>query len=169
MMSSNIPSDANNPLNSPLLTSTESNASEASQDELESSLVKPMGGRFRGFLPVVIDMETGGFNHHTDALLEVAAVTLSFDNDGMFHLDQEYQYNIQPFSGAVINPEEFENGKKQYFPQPGDDPTTIAQKRQNRQIAQKAIREASGVAGPSAGDDISNLSDDELRAIINGG
>lgn len=47
-------------------------------------------------------------------------------------------------SGAVISPAEFENAKKQYFPQPGDDPGTIAQKRQNRTIALDSIREASG-------------------------
>ena len=47
-------------------------------------------------------------------------------------------------SGAVISPEEFENGKKQYFPQPGDDPATIAQKRRNRITAMQSIREASG-------------------------
>ncbi len=33
-----------------------------------------MAERFRGFLPVVVDVETGGFNAATDALLEIAAV-----------------------------------------------------------------------------------------------
>lgn len=47
-------------------------------------------------------------------------------------------------SGAVISPEEFDNGRKQYFPQPGDDPQTIAQKKRNRLTAIRAIREASG-------------------------
>ena len=47
-------------------------------------------------------------------------------------------------SGAVISPAEFENGEKQYFPQPGDDAATIAQKQQNRITAMNAIREASG-------------------------
>lgn len=47
-------------------------------------------------------------------------------------------------SGAVISPAEFANAEKQYFPQPGDDPQTIKQKRQNRIIAMKSIREASG-------------------------
>ncbi|MED5420384.1 MAG: hypothetical protein VYD01_02905, partial [Pseudomonadota bacterium] len=39
-----------------------------------------MSDRFRGFLPVVVDVETGGFNCKTDALLEIAAVFL-FAND----------------------------------------------------------------------------------------
>jgi hypothetical protein len=47
-------------------------------------------------------------------------------------------------SGAVIADSEFANAEKQYFPQPGDDPATIEQKRRNRETAIKAIREASG-------------------------
>ena len=35
--------------------------------------------RFRGFYPVVIDVETAGFNAKTDALLEIAAITLKMD------------------------------------------------------------------------------------------
>jgi hypothetical protein len=42
-------------------------------------------------------------------------------------------------SGAVISQPEFDNGKKQYFPQPGDDPKTIEQKARNRQIAVEGI------------------------------
>ena len=38
--------------------------------------------RFRGFLPVVIDVETGGFNSQTDALLEIAAVLIEMRSDG---------------------------------------------------------------------------------------
>ena len=41
-----------------------------------------MAQRFRSYLPVVIDLETGGFNAQTDAVLEIAAVTLTMDPDG---------------------------------------------------------------------------------------
>ena len=41
-----------------------------------------MADRFRGFLPVVVDVETGGFNARTDALLEIAAVLLELDDGG---------------------------------------------------------------------------------------
>ena len=41
-----------------------------------------MRDRFRGFLPVVVDCETGGFNAATDALLEIAAVLLKLEPDG---------------------------------------------------------------------------------------
>ncbi|HLS98136.1 MAG: ribonuclease T [Porticoccaceae bacterium] len=41
-----------------------------------------LGNRFRGFLPVVVDVETGGFNAREHALLEIAAVTLDMTEDG---------------------------------------------------------------------------------------
>jgi len=41
-----------------------------------------MARRFRGFLPVVIDVECGGFNPNTDALLEIAAVLIEIQGDG---------------------------------------------------------------------------------------
>ena len=43
-------------------------------------------------------------------------------------------------SGAVISPEEFDNARKQYFPQPGDEPGTIAQKQANRQATIAALK-----------------------------
>lgn len=61
-----------------------------------------MKNRFRGFYPVIVDVETGGFEASTDALLEIAAVTLKFDDFGLIHPDEEYHYNIEPFDGANI-------------------------------------------------------------------
>jgi len=43
----------------------------------------PMAARFRGYLPVVVDVETGGFNSATDALLEIAATTIAMDEKGL--------------------------------------------------------------------------------------
>jgi ribonuclease T len=62
----------------------------------------PLAQRFRGFLPVVVDVETGGFNAGRDALLEVAAVTLRMDEDGILHRDETFDYHIDPFEGANI-------------------------------------------------------------------
>ncbi len=62
----------------------------------------PFAERFRGFMPVIIDVETGGFNAQTDALLEVAAVTLDMDEQGILSLDSTYAFNIEPFEGANI-------------------------------------------------------------------
>lgn len=58
--------------------------------------------RFRGFLPVVVDVETGGFDCHRDALLEVAAVTLHMDDDGILSRKATYSFHVKPFHGANI-------------------------------------------------------------------
>ncbi len=58
--------------------------------------------RFRGYYPVVIDVETAGFNPKTDALLEIAATTLQMDQDGWLTLDQTVHFHVEPFEGANI-------------------------------------------------------------------
>ena len=62
----------------------------------------PIAQRFRGFLPVIVDVETGGFNCQTDALLEIAAVTLSMDENGQIYRDQTFAFHVEPFEGANI-------------------------------------------------------------------
>lgn len=61
--------------------------------------------RFRGYLPVIIDVETAGFNAQTDALLEIAAITVTMDESGQLIPDQKCHFHIQPFEGANINPD----------------------------------------------------------------
>ncbi|MBL4607381.1 MAG: ribonuclease T [Pseudomonadales bacterium] len=58
--------------------------------------------RFRGFLPVVVDVETGGFNSKTDALLEVAAICLTMNDEGLMEVESEHFYNVHPFVGANV-------------------------------------------------------------------
>ena len=60
--------------------------------------------RFRGFLPVVIDVETGGFNSHTDALLEIAAVLIEMRSDGTLARGETIRYHVKPFPGANLEP-----------------------------------------------------------------
>lgn len=62
----------------------------------------PMAQRFRGFLPVIIDVETGGFQAETDALLEVAAVTLTMNDDGTLSRKETISFHVEPFEGANI-------------------------------------------------------------------
>jgi ribonuclease T len=62
----------------------------------------PMAQRFRGFLPVIVDVETGGFNAQTDALLEIAAVTIRMDQDGYLHRHETFSFHVEPFEGANI-------------------------------------------------------------------
>ena len=99
---------SNKYLKSPLISGGTDNTNNIDVDVIETALDNPMGGRFRGFLPVVIDMETGGFNHHTDALLEVAAVTLRMDADGMLAPDKTYGWHVSPFEGSNLEPASLE-------------------------------------------------------------
>ena len=62
----------------------------------------PIAGRFRGFLPVVVDIETGGFNPKTDALLEIAVVTLDVDDDGQWQPKDTVASHVEAFPGANI-------------------------------------------------------------------
>ena len=63
-----------------------------------------MADRFRGFLPVVVDVETGGFNAKTDALLEIAAVLVKFDDQGKLGRNETIRYHVKPFEGANMDP-----------------------------------------------------------------
>jgi ribonuclease T len=58
--------------------------------------------RFRGFLPVVVDVETGGFNPQTDALLELAVCIIEMDDDGWTHPGEVMMRHVEPFEGANI-------------------------------------------------------------------
>jgi len=60
----------------------------------------PLASRFRGFMPVVIDVECGGFNPNTDALLEIAAVLIELQPDGRLAPGESWRFHIQPFEGA---------------------------------------------------------------------
>lgn len=62
-----------------------------------------MASRFRGFYPVVIDVETAGFNAQTDALLEIAAVTLKMDDFGILRPYTSVSFNVEPFKGANLD------------------------------------------------------------------
>src|SRR4051812_17212359 len=63
-----------------------------------------MSRRFRAFLPVVIDVETGGFNCVTDALLEIAAVMIEFGPDGRLRRGESHAYHVRPFEGSNLEP-----------------------------------------------------------------
>jgi ribonuclease T len=69
------------------------------------TFVEPrIADRFRGFLPVVVDVETGGFNASTDALLEIAAVMIDMTPMGELRTGATFRYHIQPFHGSRIDP-----------------------------------------------------------------
>ncbi len=64
--------------------------------------------RFRGFLPVVVDVETGGFDSERDALLEIAAIVIRMGEDGLVAPDPAVSTHVEPFPGANIDPRALE-------------------------------------------------------------
>jgi len=64
--------------------------------------------RFRGFLPVVVDIETGGVKAATDAVLQIAAVMVHMDDQGRLYLGETHTHHVQPFEGANLDPKSLE-------------------------------------------------------------
>ncbi len=67
-----------------------------------------LSGRFRGYLPVVVDVETGGFNETTDALLQIAAVLIDIDERGQLYCCETVSCHVAPFEGANLDPKSME-------------------------------------------------------------
>ena len=85
--------------------------------EMPPRTAGPMASRFRGYLPVVVDVETGGFNAETDALLEIAAVMIEIDAEGVLRRGVTHNYHVKPFEGARIEPAALQvNGIDPYHP-----------------------------------------------------
>ncbi len=64
----------------------------------------PIGKRFRGYLPVVVDVETGGFNPKTDALLQIGVALLRMTAKGELYRFRTLSYHLDPFAGARLDP-----------------------------------------------------------------
>jgi ribonuclease T len=77
-------------------------------DMTSNSFATRMADRFRGFLPVVVDVETGGFDAVNDALLEIAAVPLAMDASGFLQLQPTVSTHVEPFPGANLDPRSLE-------------------------------------------------------------
>ncbi len=65
--------------------------------------LNPLGNRFRGYLPVIVDIETGGFNAKKNPLLEIAAVIVEPDADGLLQITEKHQSNIIPFKNSELD------------------------------------------------------------------
>src|SRR3989339_1074702 len=68
----------------------------------------PMAARFRGYLPVVVDVETGGFDWNRHALLEIACVPLDLDDAGQLVLGETACAHLDPAPGTEIDPKSLE-------------------------------------------------------------
>jgi ribonuclease T len=72
------------------------------------STFPPMAQRFRGYLPVVVDVETGGFDWNRHALLEIAAVPIELDDAGRYVPGEVAHAHIAPAPGTEIDPKSLE-------------------------------------------------------------
>jgi ribonuclease T len=79
--------------------------------------IKTMSGRFRGYLPIIVDIETAGFNANTDALLEMAVVVPAMDDGGKLFIQSSHREHVVPFEGANLEPAALKfNGIDPYHP-----------------------------------------------------
>jgi ribonuclease T len=67
-----------------------------------------MADRFRGFLPVIVDVETGGFDCSKHALLEIAAIPIEIDANGRLYPGPTVSCHVEPFAGSEIDPKALE-------------------------------------------------------------
>ena len=66
--------------------------------------IRPMKQRFRGFLPVAVDVETGGFDWNRHALLEIAVVPIDLDESGRYVCGETASAHLEPAPGTEIDP-----------------------------------------------------------------
>lgn len=72
------------------------------EQQEEEQAYSQMAARFRTYLPVVVDIECGGFNAKTDAILEISAVILGMNTRGELGIEQTFFHRVKPFEGANI-------------------------------------------------------------------
>lgn len=88
--------------------STRGSRDAASMLPSASEFTRSMATRFRGFLPIVVDVETGGFDPLRHALLEIAAVVIEMDAEGLLHRGETHTTHVEPFPGALLDPKSLE-------------------------------------------------------------
>ena len=63
----------------------------------------PYSQRFRGYLPVIVDIETAGFNAKKNPLLEIAAIIVEPDEHGLLGITEKHHCNIIPFKHSELD------------------------------------------------------------------
>ncbi len=129
-----------------------------------------MSERFRGFLPVVVDVETGGFNSKTDALLEIAAVFVDFGDGGILTRGETIRYHVKPFEGSNMEPASLAvNGIDPHHPlRPAIDERDALQRlfREIRKVVRENNCSRAVLVGHNAAFDLSFLNEAIERSAI---
>lgn len=89
----------------------------ADQDVILPEQNPHLAKRFRGYLPIVVDIETGGFDAVNNAILEIAVVTLKMTENGNLQRDQTYFHHIMPHPSTSMTQSSLEfTGIDPYHP-----------------------------------------------------
>jgi ribonuclease T len=99
-----VPNARNDVTPSARPSNTTASTANNAPTQATASIATLMSRRFRGFLPVVVDVETGGFHSSTDALLEIAAVIIDMEPDGTLKRGATHSFHVKPFEGARLDP-----------------------------------------------------------------
>jgi ribonuclease T len=77
----------------------------------------PLAQRFRGYLPVIVDIETSGFNPKKNALLEIAAVIVELNSNNELEITERYSTHVVPFKNSELDAAALKfNGIDPYHP-----------------------------------------------------
>jgi ribonuclease T len=77
----------------------------------------PLAQRFRGYLPVIVDIETAGFNPKKNALLEIAAVIVELNSNNDLEITERYTTHVVPFKNSELDAAALKfNGIDPYHP-----------------------------------------------------
>lgn len=70
---------------------------------MDTPAIIPLEKRFRGYLPVVVDIETSGFNPKKNAVLEIAAVLVELNGEGCLHVTESHSTHVIPFKHSEMD------------------------------------------------------------------
>jgi len=68
------------------------------------NITHPINDRFRGYLPVIVDIETAGFDAKKNPMLEIAAVIVEYDEQENLVVTEDYSANVIPFEKSILDP-----------------------------------------------------------------
>lgn len=72
-------------------------------DNESAPIKRNLAARFRGFLPVIVDVETAGFDPEKNALLEIAAIPVQMNEQGLLEPQASIACHVEPFPGSKLD------------------------------------------------------------------